>query len=236
MRGHVVAIGGGKFWDDGSEDPRLDAFILSLARRERPRVCFIGTATGDDVGYRYRFLRAMARHDCVATDLPLFARTVGDLPGFVAEQDVFWVGGGSTANLLAVWRVHGLDSLLREAYARGAVLAGVSAGMNCWFECSTTDSFGLGLAPLHDGLGILPGSACPHYDGEPQRRPLYRELVDGGFPPGYAVDDGAALHFAGGTVMEAVTLRDGAAAYRVEPGAETRIEARLLALAAHARR
>jgi peptidase E len=228
MGGHVVAIGGGSSWDDGSEDPRLDAFILSLARRERPRVCFLGTATGDDVAYRYRFLRAMAHHDCVATDLPLFPRVAGDLPAFVAEQDVFWVGGGSTANLLAVWRVHGLDSLLREAHAGGAVLAGVSAGMNCWFACSTTDSFGLGLAPLHDGLGIVAGSACPHYDGEPQRRPLYRELVDGGFPPGYAVDDDAALHFAGGELAEAVALRDGPAAYRVEPGAESRIGARIL--------
>jgi peptidase E len=228
MGGHVVAIGGGSSWDDGSEDPRLDAFILSLARRERPRVCFLGTATGDDVAYRYRFLRAMAHHDCVATDLPLFPRVAGDLPAFVAEQDVFWVGGGSTANLLAVWRVHGLDSLLREAHAGGAVLAGVSAGMNCWFECSTTDTFGIGLAPLHDGLGIVAGSACPHYDGEPQRRPLYRELVDGGFPPGYAVDDDAALHFAGGELAEAVALRDGPAAYRVEPGAESRIGARIL--------
>ena len=228
MSGHVVAIGGGKFWDDGSEDPRLDAFILALAGRGRPRVCFLATASGDAEGYRYRFYRAMARHDCVATDLPLFARTVDDLPAFVAGQDVFWVGGGSTANLLAVWRVHGLDALLREAYARGAVLAGISAGMNCWFDCSTTDSFGAGLAPLRDGLGILPGSACPHYDGEPERRPRYRALVDDGFPPGYAVDDDAALHFAGGEVVEAVGLRDGAAAYRVQRGAETRIEARLL--------
>ena len=235
MGGHVVAIGGGKFWDDGSEDPRLDAFILALAQRERPRVCFIATASGDAEGYRYRYMRAMARHDCVATDLPLFARMVGDLPGFVAEQDVFWVGGGSTANLLAVWRTRGLDVLLREAHERGAVLAGISAGMNCWFECSTTDSFGLGLAPLRDGLGILPGSACPHYDGEPQRRPLYRALVDDGFPAGYAVDDGAALHFACGEIVEAVALRDGAAAYRVERGAETRIEARILEPAPHAK-
>ena len=100
--------------------------------------------------------------------------------------------------------------------------------MNCWIECSKTDSFGLGLAALDDGLGILPGSACPHYDGEPQRRPLYRALVDGGFPPGYAVGDDAALHFAGTALAEAVTLRPGAAGYHVEPGAETRIEARVL--------
>jgi dipeptidase E len=226
--GHVVAIGGGAFWDDGSEDARLDAFILSLARRERPRVCFLATAGGDAEGYRYRFYRAMARHDCVASDLSLFPRIVDDLPAFVAGQDVFWVGGGSTANLLACWRVHGLDGLMREAYDRGAVLAGISAGMNCWFEASTTDSFGLTLAPLHDGLGLLDGSACPHYDGEPQRRPLYRGLVDDGFPPGYAADNDVALHFSGRDFVEAVALREGPAAYRVQPGAETRIEARVL--------
>jgi dipeptidase E len=226
--GHVVAIGGGTFWDDGSQDPRLDAFILSLARRERPRVCFVATASGDAEGYRYRFYRAMARHDCIPADLALFPRIVDDLAAFVAEQDVFWVGGGSTANLLALWRLHGLDALLREAHANGAVLAGVSAGMNCWFEASTTDSFGLTPAPLRDGLGLVPGSACPHYDAEPQRRPLYRSLVDEGFPPGYAVDNDVALVFREAELVEAMTVRAGAGAYRVEPGAETPIQARLL--------
>ncbi len=229
MSGHVVAIGGGTFWDDEAQDPRLDAFILSLARRARPRVCYLGTAGGDAEAWRYRFFRAMAAHDCAPSDLSLFPRIVDDLPAYVAEQDVFWVGGGSTANLLAVWRVHGLDALLREAHARGAVLAGVSAGMNCWFEASTTDSFGLTLTPLRDGLGIVAGSACPHYDGEPQRRPLYRALVDDGFPAGHAADNDAALHFAGGELVEAVALREGAAGYRVGPaGSETRIEARVL--------
>jgi peptidase E len=228
VSGHVVAIGGGTFWDDGAQDPRLDAFILSLAGRARPRVCFVATASGDAEGYRLRFYRAMADHDCVPADLPLFPRLHGDLEAFVAAQDVFWVGGGSTANLLAVWRVHGLDGLLRAANERGAVLAGISAGMNCWLEASTTDSFGLTLAPLRDGLGIVAGSACPHYDGEPQRRPLYRSLVAGGFPAGHAADNDAALHFADGALVEAVALREGARGYRVEPGGETAIEARLL--------
>jgi dipeptidase E len=227
VSGHVVAIGGGEFWRE-DRDPRLDAFILGLAARPRPRVCWIGTASGDAESYMLSFYRAMALHDCAPADLPLFTRVHDDLAAFVAEQDVFWVGGGSTANLLAVWRLHGLDALLREAYDRGAVLAGISAGMNCWFEASTTDSFGLTLAPLRDGLGFLPGSACPHYDAEPQRRPLYRSLVDGGFPPGWAADNDAAIHFHGGELIEAVALREGAAAYRVEPGRETRVEARVL--------
>jgi dipeptidase E len=97
------------------------------------------------------------------------------------------------------------------------VLCGVSAGMNCWFEASTTDSFGADIEPLHDGLGFLPGSACPHYDGEPQRRPLYHRLVADGFPAGYAADDGAALRFdAAGALIEVVASRQGARGYRVE--------------------
>jgi peptidase E len=228
MSGHIVAIGGGAFWEPPG-DPRLDAFILGLTGRERPRVCFIPTASGDAAEVVAAFYRAMSRHDCVPTDLTLFPRTVADIPALLAAQDVIWVWGGSTVNLLALWRLHGLDGPLRAAYERGAVLCGISAGMNCWFEGCTTDSFGLTLAPLADGLGFLTGSACPHYDGEEQRRPLYRRLVDAGeLPPGWAADNDVALHFAGGEFAEAVALRDGAAAYRVEPGSEVRVAARLL--------
>jgi dipeptidase E len=142
---------------------------------------------------------------------------------------VIYVGGGNTANLLAVWRLHGLDAILREALDGGAVLCGVSAGMNCWFDASTTDSFGPQIAPLRDGLGFVPGSACPHYHGEPQRRPAYRALVDDGFPPGWAADDGAALRFtADGAFAEGVASRPRARAYRVEPGAEIPLPTRYL--------
>ena len=227
MSGHIVAIGGGTFLTD-DPDPRLDAFIIGLSGKARPSVCYLGTASGDSQSGLYKFYRAMRDHECRPTELTLFARVVEDLAAFVAAQDVFWVAGGSTANLLAVWRLHGLDALLRAALERGAVLCGVSAGMNCWFESSTTDSFGPTLAPLHDGLGFLEGSACPHYDGEDQRRPLYRALVDAGtLPAGYACDDRSALHFHGGHV-EAVTLREGATGYRVEPGVERALGARVL--------
>ena len=171
----------------------------------------------------------MSGHECRSTELTFFERVVEDLDAFVAEQDVFWVAGGSTANLLAVWRLHGLDGLLRAAYERGAVLCGVSAGMNCWFDGSTTDSFGPALRPLADGLGFLPGSACPHYDSNPQRRPLYRQWVDEGtLAPGWAADDHAALHFRGREFVEAVALREGAQGYRVEPGSETALPTRVL--------
>jgi peptidase E len=225
MPGHIVALGGGGFSQD-PDDPRLDAYILSLARRERPRVCFVGTASGDAPTYSQSFFRAFARHhDAVADELALFVRDGRDLRDFVLEQDVVYVGGGNTANLLAVWRVHGLGPILREALDGGAVLCGISAGMNCWFEASSTDSFGPGLAPLRDGLGFVAGSACPHYDAEPKRRPHYRALVDGGFPAGYAADEGAALRFtAGGELVECVASRDGARVYRVEPGSEVALE------------
>lgn len=218
MSGAIVAIGGGGLALEPG-DELLDAYVLAAARSERPRVCLVATASGDSERYVANFYRAFAARECRPSDLGLFDRRAADLRAFVLEQDVVYVGGGNTASLLAVWRAHGLDAVLREALDAGAVLCGVSAGMNCWFEASTTDSFGPDLAPLHDGLGFVSGSACPHYDGEAQRRPLYRELVAGGFPAGYAADDGAALRFdASGSLVEAVASREGARAYRVERG------------------
>jgi peptidase E len=226
----IVAMGGASLRPE-DYDPRLDAFILGLARSARPRVCFVGTASGDSPEYVANFYRAFsAHHDCVPSDLGLFSRTVADLRGFVLSQDVVWVGGGNTASLLAVWRAHGLDEVLREAWEAGVVLCGVSAGMNCWFEGSTTDSFDLAeLAALPDGLGILPGSCCPHYDGEAQRRPLYQRLVaEGVLAPGYAADDAAALVFEGRELAEVVCTAAGSTAYRVTADAEVPLAARLL--------
>jgi peptidase E len=120
--------------------------------------------------------------------------------------------------MLAVWRLHGVDAVLHEAWQAGTVMSGMSAGAICWFEGCTTDSFGPDLQPLRDGLGILAGSYCPHYDGEAQRRPLFQRLVaDGSLPAGYAVDDGAALVFRDTELVEVVTSRPAARAYRVEP-------------------
>lgn len=200
------------------ENPLLDRFVLSLARSASPRVCFVPTASGDAEGYVVRFYRAFAGLDCRPTDLQLFDRRVDDLESFVLAQDVIYVGGGNTANLLAVWRAHGLDRMLRRAWEHGVVLCGVSAGMNCWFEASVTDSFGAErLVPLRDGLGLLPGSGCPHYDGEKQRRPTFTALVAGGeLPEGWAADDGAALVFGGPELVEVVSSRASARGYRVE--------------------
>ena len=203
------------------ENPRLDDFVLSLCRKKPARVCFIPSASADSATYVVNFYRAFAGR-CVPADLTIYdsptlarrpARTA-DLKAFVDAQDIFYVGGGNTANMLSVWRAHGLDRLLARAWRRGAVLAGVSAGMLCWFQSGLTDSFG-DLRPLHDGLGLLRGAACPHYDGEPGRRAAFRRMIARDGTPGYAADDGAALHFAGTRLREAVSSRPAARAWRV---------------------
>lgn len=182
----IAALGGGGFVP--GRDGLVD-FVLGLSEKPRPRVCYVGTATGDALANVAAFYRGASRRDCVPADLPLFARDGADVRSVLLSSDVIWVGGGNTANLLAVWRTHGVDEAMRDAWEAGVVLAGSSAGMICWFEASITDSFGPQLDPLHDGLGFLPGSACPHYDGEERRRPVYRDAVGGGFPAGYAADD-----------------------------------------------
>ena len=222
---HIVAMGGHAL-DEPWGRP-LEDFVLGLTGRARPRILFIGTASADSPDYAEGFGRRLADRADVS-DLPLFERDGADPRAAILAQDAVFVGGGNTANALAVWRVHGVDAALREAWQRGIVLSGVSAGMICWFECSVTDSFGP-LAPLHDGLGLLPGSACPHYDGEPERRPTYTRLVrEEGFPAGYAADDGAALYFAGTELAECVTAIDGARVYAVGPDGESPLPTRII--------
>jgi dipeptidase E len=223
-------MGGGGFSME-PENLLLDEFVLSLAESDSPRVCLVPTASGDSEGYITRFYRALSSLDCRPTDLRLFDRTVDDLAGFILSQDVIYVGGGNTASLLAVWRAHGLDQILAQAWRRGVVLCGVSAGMNCWFEASVTDSFGGGkLGCLSDGLGLLPGSCCPHYDGEQQRGPAFHRLIKSGeLSAGLAADDGAALVFSGTQLSEVVSSRPDAAAYRVKRDKEKVSEKQLAA-------
>ena len=150
--------------------------------------------------------------------LRLFGRTDDDLVAVIRGQDAVYVPGGSTENLLALWRLHGLDEALRKAWDDGVILAGVSAGAICWFDAATTDSFGPTLRPLRRRIGILEGSFVPHLHGETQRLPLLRRLVaDGTIPPGYGVDDGAALVFHDRELAEVVASSPEAGAWRVEP-------------------
>ena len=212
---HIVAMGGGGFSME-PRNPLLDDFVLSLARRKhRPRVCFVGTASGDADSYISRFHKAFPRTRAAASHLSLFQRPAIDLRSFVLNQDVIYVGGGNTANLLAVWRVHGLDRVLRAAWKLGVVMAGISAGAICWFGDGLTDSFGPQFRPLNDGLCWLRGGCCPHYDNEKKRRPELLRLVRRGFPATLALDDGAAAHFVGTRLHEVVSSRPRARAFRV---------------------
>jgi dipeptidase E len=225
---HIVAMGGGGF---SADDPLLDDFVLGLTAKECPSVCFLPTASGDSDAYIVRFHAAFPPARARASHLPLFVRDGRDLRGHLLAQDVIYVGGGNTVNMLAVWRAHGVDAILREAWEAGVVLCGSSAGSLCWFEAGVTDSYGP-LRALPDGLGMLAGSNCPHYDGEADRRPAYRRAVADGLPAGIAADDFCGLHYAGTELVEAVASRPGAGAYRISPapgGAdETPVPARLL--------
>lgn len=228
---HIVPFGGLRPVQ-GRTHP-LVSYLLDLTGKARVRVAFVPTATGDAPDTLLNLYARFPADRTERTHLALFNRTVEDIERYLLAQDLIVVGGGNTANMLAVWRVHGVDRALRAAWEQGVVLTGGSAGSLCWFEGGTTDSFNLArLAPLCDGLGFLPGSHCPHYDGEPQRRPLYQSLVADGFPAGYAIDEDAALHFVGTALREVVSARAGATAYRVERGpggvVETPLVPRLL--------
>jgi dipeptidase E len=223
----IVAMGGIP-WGDDDQRRRLEDYFLGFARnRERPRVLFVPTAAADDAESTLN-IHVQLSDRAQVSYLPFFPWPPPDLRTLTLEQDVIYVSGGSTANALAIWRVHGFDAVLREAWEAGIVLTGWSAGMICWFEAGVTDSFGPQLEGMRDGLGFLRGSACPHYDGEERRRPVYTQLVSGDFPGGIAADDGVGVHFRDTGPAEVVTVRAGATAYLVDAGGETPLEARLL--------
>jgi len=225
-------MGGGGFSMEPN-NPLPDDFVLDLAPRTRrirnrkPRIAFVGTASGESDSYARNFFESFPPSRAEAMLLRLFARTVTDLRGFVLAQDVIYVGGGSTANLIAIWRLHGLDRALRAAWNAGVVLAGISAGALCWFQDGLTDSFGTVPRPLGDGLGFLHGGFCPHYDGETARRPVLLRLAKRGFLPTLALDDGAAAHFVGTRLKEVVSSRPRARAFRVSSSAGKVIETAL---------
>jgi peptidase E len=209
----IIALGGGGFSME-PENLALDEYALAQARVPRPAVAFIPTASGDAEPYIANFYTAFSGLPCRPSHLPLFSRTP-DLREYLLAQDVIYVGGGNTKSLLGVWREWGLPEVLREAWAAGVVLAGVSAGAVCWFEQGLSDAYAGELRQIQC-LGFLAGSCCPHYNGEAERRPTYHELLrTGGILPGLAIDDGAAVHFVDGDIHRVVASRPGATAYRV---------------------
>jgi dipeptidase E len=219
----IVAFGGGGFSME-SGNPLLDDYVLELCRRERPRVCFLPSASGDADHYVVRFYRAFPAERCEASHISLFRREQGpdDLRGHLLSQDLIYVGGGSVVSLLGVWRAHGIDEILREAWEAGVVLCGLSAGSLCWFADAVTGFHG---PPRRvDGLGFLPFSNCVHYQPGSERRLSYHDLLRGGMRPGYAAEDGAALHFVGTELARVVASRPEARGYRLDPRGERVVE------------
>ena len=228
----ILALGGGGFSME-PENPLLDAYVLELTQVGRPAVCFLPTASGDPETYIQGFhaafdaLGARTSHVILPwaaapaaspeDGRPDGAPNVSDVAAHLAAQDVVYVGGGNTRRMLAVWRAYGVDVVLRGLWTQGRVLlAGVSAGALCWFEQGVTDSLPGQLTRM-TALGLLRGSFCPHYDGEAERRPAYEQLVGSGtLAPGIAADDGCALLYRGSELMDVVSSRPGACAWRVD--------------------
>ncbi|HEX6714404.1 MAG TPA: peptidase E [Thermoleophilaceae bacterium] len=216
----IVAMGGGGF-SARPGDPELDAYVLDQAHKPSPAICLLPTASGDPDDQIQRFYRAFHDLDCMPSHLSLFrlgARPV-DIRERLLAQDVIYVGGGSMSNLLAIWRVHKLDEILYEAWRRGIVLCGISAGSMCWFRAGVTKSHG--EPRIAGGLGFLPYSNSVHWSLEPERRIVFRRAIaEGELPPGFGVDDGTALLFNGTDLVEVVKTQRSAGAFRVGASGE----------------
>src|SRR6202171_3356250 len=215
----IVALGGGGF-SMAKDSSLLDDYVLSLIGAARPRVCFLPTASGDADHYVVRFYRRFSA-ECQASHVSLFRRDQGvggveeDLATHLLDQHLIYVGGGNVVSMLGAWRAHGLDSILQKAWRKGVVLCGPSAGSLCWFQEALSAFHG---APRTiRGLGLLPYSNCVHYDMEPARRGEYHRVIGDGMRPGFAAEDGVALHFRGTRLARAVSSRPDGRAYRVEP-------------------
>jgi dipeptidase E len=211
----IVAFGGGGFSMEWG-NRLLDEYVLGLTGVDCPRVCFLPTASGDADHYVVRFYRAFDSLRCRPSHVSLFRREtgVGDVREHLLEQDLVYVGGGSVVSLMGTWLAHGVDLAIRDAWAAGVVMCGLSAGSLCWFE-EGVSAFHEGPARRVEGLGLLPWSNAVHYDKEPIRRAEYHAALRAGMAPGYAADDGAALHFVGTELADVVTSRREAGAFQV---------------------
>ena len=224
----IVSFGGGGFSME-SGNTLLDHYVLSLTGKERPRVCFVPTASGDADHYIVRFYRAFSPERCEPSHLSLFRRdrggAGGDLREFLLSQDLIYVGGGSVLSLLGTWRAHGIDSILAEAWRAGVILCGLSAGSLCWYSQGVTSFHG--EVKLVRGLGLLPWSNCVHYGSKQGPKDAYHRLLRRGMCPGYAAEDGSALHFRGSRLHEVVASRPEARAWCVGDRGDRVIETAL---------
>ncbi|MGE8036608.1 Type 1 glutamine amidotransferase-like domain-containing protein [Lysinibacillus sp. NPDC093692] len=210
----IIALGGGGFSME-PQNPLLDTYILRQSNKANPKICFVPTASGDSENYIASFYSFFDSQPCIPTHLSLFSPPTRDLESFIMEKDIIYVGGGNTKNLLALWKEWSLASIFKTAWHEGILLTGISAGSICWFEEGITDSFGGELEPIKC-LGFLPGSNCPHYDGEINRRPAYHNLVKANkLSSGIAVDDGVAVHFIDREIHKIVSSKPNGKAYKV---------------------
>lgn len=215
MRRQIIALGGGGFSME-LDNPRLDDYILAQSPKQQPSICFLGTASGDAVGYIDKFYTYFQQKNCVPSHLSLFKGHTDQIEAFLLKQDILYVGGGNTRNMLVLWKEWGIDKMIRKAYANDTILSGLSAGAICWFEEGLTDSVPNQLNRL-ECLGLLKGSNCPHFDGETERQHAYREQIKtGAMKSGYACNDGVGLHFINEQLATVISSRPNAYAYRYQ--------------------
>ena len=226
----IIALGGGGVGLD-KFNLAIDNYKIKASGKKKPKIAFIPTAVGDSAFAIERFYRVFPSERAIASHLPLFSRDQRDLEDYLLNQDIIEVSGGNTANMLSIWEIHGIDKILEKAWQNGIVLTGASAGMICWYECSVTDSFGpssslvspgLGinnrtmLKELKTGLGFLKGSACPHYNGEEDRKPTYEKLIKNKIlSDGIALDDYVGAHYINNKLIKLITPKNGSKGYEV---------------------
>ncbi|MDA7856555.1 peptidase E [Gammaproteobacteria bacterium] len=209
----IISIGGGGFGRSLGE-LRIEKYIINQCKSNKPKICFIPTATGDDSGYINNFYRAFNSLDCIPSDISFFKRTI-NLREHILNQDIIFVGGGNTKSMLAVWREWGLDIILKEAYNKGIIMSGVSAGAICWFDKGITDSWSHDLT-IMDCLGFVNGTCCPHYDEEPNRRPFVKkELVNKNIDSCISIEGFNALHLIDDKPEYSVSFKNDNNSYNV---------------------
>ena len=222
---NIVAIGGGGFGRT-VKDLRIEEYILSLSNKEKPNICFIPTATGDNDSYKVNYYDVFTKLNCNPTHIDFFKRTM-DLSSSIPDQDIIFVGGGNTKSMLAVWKDWGLDLLLRDAYENGTVMSGVSAGAICWFKQGITDSWASNLSVM-DCLGFLDGCCCPHYDGEKDRRPSVHAFInDEKIESCIAVEDESAIHYKDNKFYKSISFGKDKNSYIIKNDGDKIIESPL---------
>ncbi|MFN8670488.1 MAG: peptidase E [Candidatus Sericytochromatia bacterium] len=227
MDRNIIALGGGGFSME-PENPLLDTYILEISGKKKPKICFIPTASGDSQDYKDRFYNFFKNFNCITSDLSLFRTKINDMEAFLLEQDIIYVGGGNTRNMLLLWKDWGIDKILKKAYEKGILLCGISAGAICWFEEGLTDSIPNQLNKW-DSLGFLKGSCSPHFDGEINRKPIFLDLIKKGkMKEGLGIDDSCAVHFKNEEIFKIVSSKNTAKAYKVTENSFYELETQFL--------